>query len=209
MEYKKVHIRPARSKEALVGARLMYYAGWEYLLGYFDRTEDETVEVVRKMFRFPHHMTSYTYVFVAEDQGNVVGSFSGFDARGWQASQRGSLMYLPVWLTVVPPWRIPRMVAALRDLALPPVLDKEYYIEFLAALPERRGQRIGKQLLEFAEGQARVKGLKRIVLDVVIENVGARRFYEREGFREAKIVTDPRYCKRFNIQGSIRVAKSI
>jgi ribosomal protein S18 acetylase RimI-like enzyme len=90
-----------------------------------------------------------------------------------------------------------------------PVSDEEYYIEHLAVLPELRGQGIGKQLMEFAENQARAKGLKRLALDVEIENEGARRFYKRLGFQQAKVVTAPSYCKRFNFQGSIRMAKAI
>ncbi len=103
------------------------------------------------------------------------------------------------------------MIAAYDDFdrAMPPVSDEEYYIEHLAVLPERRGQGIGRQLMEFAENQARAKGLKRVVLDVEIENEGAQRFYQRLGFQTAKVVTDPSYCKRFNFQGSMRMVKLV
>ena len=38
---------------------------------------------------------------------------------------------------------------------------------------------------------------------------GARQFYERMGFRAVKTVTDPRFCRRFGVRGSIRMVKYV
>ena len=204
-------IRPARLQEASLGAQLMFYAGPSYMLAFFGKTEDKAVGVLRRMFPLPGHMTSYSYAFVAEDKGKVVGLFSGLDGKSWRTSGQASWMYGPVWWIAAPLWQIPRMIEAFDDFrkAVPPVSNEEYYIEHLAVLPELRGQGIGKQLMEFAENQARASGLKRVVLDVEIENEGARQFYQRLGFQEAKKVTNPSYCRRFNFQGSFRVVKTI
>ena len=211
MEPQEVFIRPARPEDAPVVAQLMFYASPNYMLAFFGKTEDKAVGVLRRMFSRPRHTTSYTYAFVAEDEGNVVGSFSGLDGKSWRASTRASWIYGPIWFAVTPPRQIPRMVAAFGDFdkALLPVLDEEYYIEHLAVVLELRGQGIGTQLIEFAESQARAKWLKRVTLDVEVENEGARRLYERMGFQAIKVVTEPSYCKRFNFQGSIRMAKPI
>ena len=203
---KKVLIRPARPEGAQVVAQLMYYASSNYMLAFFGKPESKAIGVLRRMFPLPRHTTSYTYAFVAEDEGNVVGSFSGFDGKNWRVSARASWLYGPIWFAVIPPWQIPRMIAAFGDFnkAMPLISDEEYYIEHLAVLPEKRGQGIGKQLMEFAENQARAKGLKRMTLSVEIENEGARRLYERLGFQTIKVVADSSYCKRFNFQGSIQ-----
>ena len=205
----EIIIRPAGVEDASIGARLMFYAGPNYMLAFFGKTEDKAVSVLRRMFPLPGHMTSYSYAFVAEDKGEVVGLFSGLDGKNWRACARASWMYGPVWWIAAPIWQIPRMIGAFNDFDMPAVSDEEYYIEHLAVLPELRGQRIGEQQMEFAENQARTKGLKRIALDVEIENEGARQFYQRLGFQEAKVVTKPSYCKRFSFQGSIRVVKAI
>jgi ribosomal protein S18 acetylase RimI-like enzyme len=76
-------------------------------------------------------------------------------------------------------------------------------------LTERCGQGVGTELIEFAESQARTKWLKRVTLDVEIGNEAARRLYERLGFETIKVVAGPSYCKRSNVQGSIRMAKPI
>lgn len=206
---KKAVIRPARPEDAPVVAQLMYYASVNYMLAFFGNTKD-AIKVFRRMFSLPRHTTSYTYAFVAEVEGNVVGSFSGFDGKSWRASAHASWVYGPLWFAIIPLRQVIRMVAAFRDFnrAMLPILDEEYYIEHLAILPDRRGQGIGTQLIEFAENQARTKWLKRVVLDVEIENEEARRLYERLGLQTIKVVTEPSYCKRFNIQGSIRMAKT-
>ena len=211
MEPTKVLIRPARPEHAQVVAQLMYYASANYMLAFFGKPESKAIGVLRRMFSLPRHTTSYTYAFVAEDEGEVVGSFSGFDGKSWRVSSRASWMYGPIWFAVTPPWQIPRMLAAFGDFnkVLLPILDEEFYIEHLAVLPGKRRQGIGKQLMEFAESQARAKDLKRVTLNVEIENEGARRLYERLGFQTIKVVADPNYCKRFNFRGSIRMAKPI
>jgi len=115
------------------------------------------------------------------------------------------------WFKVVRPWHLVRMILAIIDLArtFEPLSDENYTIQMLAVLPEVRRRGIATQLMGFAAEQARSKGLKRLVLDVLIENEGARRFYEHMGFRAVKTVTDPRFCRRFGVQGSIRMVKPI
>jgi len=211
MEPEGILIRPAGPDDAAVAAQLIYYAGPNHMPAFFGKPESKAIRVLRRMFRLPYHATSYTYAFVVEDECKVVGLLSGLDGKSWRASKHASKMYGPLWFVAVPLWQIPRMIAAYDDFdrAMPPVSDEEYYIAYLAVLPERRRQGIGRQLMEFAENQARAKGLKRIVLDVEIENEGARRLYEHLGFQTAKLVTDPDYCRRFNFHGSLQMVKLI
>ncbi len=57
------------------------------------------------------------------------------------------------------------------------------YISALAVLPARQGQGLGGGLLRYLEAEARAAGKTRLTLDVVNSNTGARRLYERHGFR--------------------------
>jgi len=207
---KKAIFRVARPDDASVVAQLMYYANRNCVLVFFGNTKG-TIKVLRRMFSLPRHTASYTYAFVAEVEDNVVGLFSGFDGRSWRASTHASWLYGPVWFAVTPLCRLLRMVAAFVDFdkAMLPILGEEYYIEHLVVLPERCGQGVGTELIEFAESQARTKWLKRVTLDVEIGNEAARRLYERLGFETIKVVAGPSYCKRSNVQGSIRMAKPI
>ena len=58
----------------------------------------------------------------------------------------------------------------------------ELFIKMLGVHSNNRGQGVGASLLEFAEAHARSLGLRRLRLNVVGENTGAIRLYERFGF---------------------------
>jgi GNAT superfamily N-acetyltransferase len=57
-------------------------------------------------------------------------------------------------------------------------------IHDLAVVPERRGQGIGRALLEAVEAEAVRQGCCRLTLEVQDENRRARRVYDRFGFRD-------------------------
>ena len=57
------------------------------------------------------------------------------------------------------------------------------YLEELYVVPDRRGQGVGGALMEAAMSLARERGAGRMDINVDEEDVDARRFYERLGFR--------------------------
>jgi len=59
-----------------------------------------------------------------------------------------------------------------------------YYVCGVAVFPEYRGQGIGSRFLTLAERQARSQGINILSLIVFSENTGAKRLYERLGYRE-------------------------
>jgi len=72
--------------------------------------------------------------------------------------------------------------------------NNSYYICGMAVLPEYRGQGIGTRLLATAKQHAHAKGFNRLSLIVFEQNSGAKRLYERAGYRETareKVVPHP------------------
>ncbi|MEM8958630.1 MAG: GNAT family N-acetyltransferase [Pseudomonadota bacterium] len=59
-----------------------------------------------------------------------------------------------------------------------------WYVNVLACYPENRGQGLGTALLGIAERIAAEAGLDRASVIVADTNLGARRLYERQGYRE-------------------------
>ncbi len=57
-------------------------------------------------------------------------------------------------------------------------------IHDLAVVPDRRGQGIGRALLEAAEAEARRRGCCKLTLEVRDDNVRARRLYDGFGFTD-------------------------
>lgn len=64
-----------------------------------------------------------------------------------------------------------------------------WYVNVLACFPQERGKGLGTKLLALAEEIARSKNLSRMSVIVSDDNPGARRLYERTGYRE--IATRP------------------
>ena len=61
-------------------------------------------------------------------------------------------------------------------------------IHLLGVLPEYWGKGLGKELLDFADQFSRAKGQKALRLDVMEENLPARRLYEQNGFKEIETI---------------------
>lgn len=62
--------------------------------------------------------------------------------------------------------------------------NNSYYICGVAVFPEYRNRGIGTQLMKLAETHAVTKGLDKLSLIVFEQNVGAKRLYDRLGYRE-------------------------
>lgn len=66
------------------------------------------------------------------------------------------------------------------------VLTQDDRLEDLWLLPETRGAGLGQKLLSAAEAQIAARGYRQARLRVVADNLGARRFYAREGWKELR-----------------------
>lgn len=75
------------------------------------------------------------------------------------------------------------------------VMGRFGYIETLSVLPDERGGGIGSALLHAVEDHLATLDVVHVELSVVANNLGARRFYEREGYGEA-FVTMQRRSRR-------------
>jgi ribosomal protein S18 acetylase RimI-like enzyme len=61
---------------------------------------------------------------------------------------------------------------------------ESWYVNVLACYPYHRGKGLGSRLLDLAEEIARNEGMNRMSVIVANDNVGARRLYERKGYKE-------------------------
>lgn len=62
--------------------------------------------------------------------------------------------------------------------------DNSYYVCGVALFPEFRGSGLGTRLMALAEQHAREKGFGKLSLIVFEQNAGAKRLYDRLGYRE-------------------------
>jgi ribosomal protein S18 acetylase RimI-like enzyme len=61
---------------------------------------------------------------------------------------------------------------------------QSWYVNVLACYPDYRGQGLGSRLLDLADEIALANGFHRMSVIVASNNIGARRLYERKGYRE-------------------------
>ena len=66
------------------------------------------------------------------------------------------------------------------------VRGEEGWIGGVGVVAHRRGEGIGKQLMQAAEDEARARGLKRIWLEVLVQNEPAIALYEKRGYKHVR-----------------------
>jgi ribosomal protein S18 acetylase RimI-like enzyme len=110
---------------------------------------------------------SYRNTIVAEHEGCVVAGLIGY----------------PIADAPEPlPANLPAIVVPLQELE--DLVPGTWYVNVLAAYPEHRGKGYGMALLGLAERFARETRRRGMSIIVADTNAGARRLYERCGYRE-------------------------
>jgi len=179
MEDSHVALRPAQPEfeEGLLFARYLDTAAdgvFGFMLG---KAADR---VLAKAYMEPGHDVSYEHVTFAERGTTIIGMVSSYSSQQHRRSSDGPLIRAAAW-------RAPRMGAVTAIAAglfrfLGRVPAGDFYLQAIAVDQERRGGGVGSALIRHAEERARSAGCARIALDVAVDNHGAQKLYERNGF---------------------------
>jgi ribosomal protein S18 acetylase RimI-like enzyme len=102
-------------------------------------------------------------------------------------SCRQAIPLLRVAVDVLGVARAPGCVARFAWMDAESLPPESLYIRMIGIDARYRGRRIGSRLLEYADGEARRRGLKKVSLGVVVENPGAKRLYERHGYQAGEL----------------------
>lgn len=127
---------------------------------------------------------SHEHAWIAEEGGRTLGMILGY-AGAVKAVQdlRTGLALLRLLGTDM----IRRLGTLVRmQSTIGRIGRDEYYISNVAVFPEHRRKGVGARLIELAAAQAAASGARAVVLDVETDNPGARRLYERLGFRPSR-----------------------
>lgn len=164
-------LRAARAEDAAVLAQLVNEAGEGLPLYLWDQLAEPgqsawdvgASRALRESGGF-----SFTNATVIETGGAVAGCLIGYE------------------IPERPEPIAPDMPAIFRPLQeLENLAPDTWYVNVLAILPDHRGQTFGTRLLEHAEAMGRDAGKPGMSVIVADSNAGARRLYERFGYREA------------------------
>ena len=164
-------LRPATPEDAEALAELINFAG-EGLPAYiWERMAEpgETVwDVGRRRARREEDSFSYSKAVVLERDGAVAACLIGYP--------------LPDAPEPIDHDEMPAMFVPLQELEN--LAPGTWYVNVLAAYPEQRGRGHGTTLLSHAEETAAANGKRGVSIIVADANTGARRLYERSGYRE-------------------------
>jgi len=117
---------------------------------------------------------SYRSCTIAEVEGEIAGMLVAF----------------PMWVDPNAPPEEDPVLAPYSRLEE----DASYYVCGVALFPAFRGQGIGSRFMSLAEDAARAEGLAKLSLIVFEQNTGAKKLYDRLGYREvarAAVVPHP------------------
>lgn len=179
MSKSQIGIRPAAPSDAADLAVLINYAGEGLPLYLWERMAEpgETAwDVGKRRALRDEGAFSFRNAVVAERAGEIVGSLVGYR--------------IPDEPEVIDD-SVPAMFIPLVELEN--LVPGTWYVNVLAVRPEFRGQGIGSQLLDIAGERAAETASVGQSIIVSDANEGARRLYERHGFRwkaERAIVKD-------------------
>ncbi|MXN65118.1 GNAT family N-acetyltransferase [Stappia sp. GBMRC 2046] len=163
-------IRPATKADVTVLAELVNYAGEGlplYLWAGMAEADQTPWEVGRKRAAREEGSFSYRNAMMIERNGKAAGCLIGYETSD-EPEPIGddmSAMFVPL--------------QELENLA-----PDTWYVNVLAVLPDHRGHGLGSELMKFADETGRKLGKAGMSLIVSDANAGARRLYERCGYRE-------------------------
>ena len=131
--------------------------------------------------RLFHDSLDPTRCYSAEVEGKLLG-FLAFktDSREFFA-----LNFFAIF-TRFGPWQAIRILFNLLLLAGRGAKSDEFVVDVVAISEASRGLGLGTALMERAEDRAREMGKRKMTLQVIGENAGAIRLYERLGFRTVR-----------------------
>lgn len=159
--------RPARKEDCATIAALYSISSdgvADYIWSKIAEPGEDILDVGRKRYEREGTAFSYESCTMVESDGEIVGMLVAFPMRVDPSEEEET-----------DPVLVP--YSKLEE-------DNSYYICGMALFPEFRGRGIGSRLLALAEEHAREKGFDKLSLLVFEQNAGAKRLYERNGYRE-------------------------
>jgi ribosomal protein S18 acetylase RimI-like enzyme len=196
---------PTDARQAVLLLHQAISSFGESIFGNGDR--EKTIGILERLFVADRNRFNYRYVHLLEKEKQISGLLLAFRSN---LMIRLNLLTGKSLVGILKPVEMIQLVK--RVIKQSPVKEgekDEYYISDLAVAPHLQGQRIGTQLLAFAEEQAGKMGLSRCSLVVTHENEGAKRLYLRHGYRIINFIRSNPFERLQGRMGYYRMTKEM
>ena len=132
------------------------------------KNEDKAISTIEKDLR--KHEPEGTFKVILDDNDEIIGMLMAYISEMPYDFRLKSLKLI--------------IVDILDYFVLCDIEKDDLYVAEIAIDDSLRGQGLGKQVLLDVIDYAKSKNLNRVILDADFRNVGARKLYERMGFKE-------------------------
>ena len=175
MKYEKLDL----SKHSAYKAAELLYETDRVIFNFFYRNKSNTAKILEKLITLGNNSLGHENIYVVTQNESVIGVLL-YSIGNHQ--KLGELKFHFHNLNLVDAFIF--FLIALKDSFILSHLKKcDFYLAGIAVDKKFRGQGVGSLILEQAIDMARKKGCKRVVLDVNMDNMGAKRLYEKNGFK--------------------------
>ncbi|SEA37433.1 GNAT family N-acetyltransferase [Psychroflexus halocasei] len=171
-----IKITSAKTSHAKDSAELLLEAMEDLIYFYIGvNDKQKAINFLEEQFKSETSLYSYKNSFVALINQKVVGILVGYDGKKHKKLQENLVLHLSENYSF-------------KGQLNPETREGEFYIDALSVNHNYRGQKIGSQLISFAEQYAQKNQIKNIGLLVDEENPAAKRLYSRLGFNYTHMV---------------------
>ena len=132
------------------------------------KNEDKAISTIEKDLR--KHEPEGTFKVILDDNDDIIGMLMAYISEMPYDFRLKSLKLI--------------IVDILDYFVLCDIEKDDLYVAEIAIDDSLRGQGLGKQVLLDVIDYAKSKNLNRVILDADFRNIGARKLYERIGFKE-------------------------
>jgi ribosomal protein S18 acetylase RimI-like enzyme len=159
-------------------AELLYETDHD-IFNFFYKNKSNTADILEKLIILGENNYGHEHFYVVTQDGSVIGILMFFVGHHHTL---GELEFNFRHLSFVNAVKF--LLIDLKDILVLSHLKKcDFYLAGVAVDEEFRGQGVGSLILDEGIKVARSRGCKRAVLDVSIDNPGAKRLYEKTGFK--------------------------
>lgn len=164
-------------------SEMIYETDQNLFSTFLDKDPVQAVSKLKKLIESGKNSYGHEHIYIAEDEnGSIQGVLVAF--RGDEIGFVQEAKVFRATMTFNDFLKLTFIKPVYDRLTASSIQDDDFYIGNLVVSANLRGKGIGSKIIEHSFELAREKGCKRVLLDVIFENPGAKKLYERIGFRK-------------------------
>jgi len=174
------NVRKANKDDSLGFAELLLLSAPYFPILFGDKIKS----VLQYLFEDYANLFSFENTYIIESNDEIAGMLLGYT---WQEKSRenlktGFLLFKKLGISLLGKYSILKKF----NKTIGEFNKDEYYISNIAIHPRFRGAGLGRELIFEAEKNAKIIGVKRMILDVEKDNLEAIGFYKKLGYIKIK-----------------------